>query len=86
MGRVAVGPQGSTAARVLREGRQTCPAPKATGRPVMVSHVPATAVCLCGWNPKLQSADVLTQPPSSIFSGVAFAMCGVFPLSFEANG
>lgn len=44
----------------------------ATGRPVMVSHVPAIGVCLCGWNPELQSANVLIQPPPSIFSGGCF--------------
>ena len=75
MGRVAEGrqlPQGSTAAWVLRERPQTCPTLKVTGRPVMVSHVLAIAVCLCGWNPELQSADVLIQPPSSVFSGGSF--------------
>lgn len=82
MGRVAVGPQGSTAARVLWEGCQTCPTPRATGRPVMVSHVPAIAVCLCGWNPELQSADVLTQPPSSSFSGGCFCNVWCFPPFF----
>lgn len=44
----------------------------------MISHVLAIAACLCGWNPKLQSANVLTQTPSSMFWGAAFEMCSVF--------
>ena len=61
----------STVACVLPEGPQTLPAPKAAGSPgtVPTSWQPPF---VCGWNLKLQSAGVLIQPPSSIFSGACF--------------
>lgn len=58
-------------------GTQTHPALRASGSLVMISPHPCSRH-LCGWSPKLQSADVLIQPLPRIFSRGLRLICVVF--------